>query len=153
MGTSHRPPPLSPVGAPVSSQGELSHAAAEFPIPPLLPTQLDQYRNGGTITNPPFRRTGSPDRQASPLLAVNLGSNNPFRTRALSPSNSTTPIARPERPTSTNPFLDDSDAPSPQSAPAPKTSSPIEKLDLTDNTRDLFVCHLPFDEDVVLTLS
>ncbi|KAL5364994.1 Pal1 cell morphology protein-domain-containing protein [Aspergillus floccosus] len=79
----------------------------------------------------------SPVRQTSP---VNLGSNNPFRNRALSPSNSIASGTRPERPTSTNPFLDDTDALSPQSAPVGSTMfSPIDdKNDLTGNTRDLF---------------
>ncbi|THC91090.1 hypothetical protein EYZ11_009452 [Aspergillus tanneri] len=80
----------------------------------------------------------SPVRQASPQLPVNLASNNPFRNRALSPSSSATSGSRPERPTSTNPFLDDIDALSPQSAPVGTMTFPTEKQDLTDSTRDLF---------------
>ncbi|EAW09917.1 Pal1 family protein [Aspergillus clavatus NRRL 1] len=78
----------------------------------------------------------APDGQISPQLAVHLASNNPFRNRALSPANST----RPERPTSTNPFLDDNDSlSSPRSAPIQGTLfSPIEQQDMTSNTRDLF---------------
>ncbi|KAL3482234.1 Pal1 cell morphology protein-domain-containing protein [Aspergillus californicus] len=63
---------------------------------------------------------------------VNLGSNNPFRTRTLSPSNSS---VRPERPKSTNPFLDDPEPLSPQSAPS---ASLVDHQDMTQNTRDLF---------------
>ncbi|KAJ5106043.1 hypothetical protein NUU61_003390 [Penicillium alfredii] len=81
------------------------------------------------------------DRQVSPT-AVNFGSNNPFRNRALSPSVGSTTNSRPERPRSTNPFLDDTEAMSPQSAPGLSTGatmfSPIEKPDMTNNTRDLF---------------
>ncbi|KAF7588486.1 hypothetical protein BBP40_005654 [Aspergillus hancockii] len=80
----------------------------------------------------------SPVRQTSPGLPVNLGSNNPFRNRALSPSNSIASTGRPERPTSTNPFLDDFDALSPQSAPTGSMVSPIDRQDITNNTRDLF---------------
>ncbi|GLI77275.1 hypothetical protein PoHVEF18_005563 [Penicillium ochrochloron] len=59
----------------------------------------------------------APRDQVSPT-AANFGSNNPFRNRALSPSaGSTTSSSRPERPRSTNPFLDDAEALSPQSAP------------------------------------
>ncbi|OJD15766.1 hypothetical protein AJ78_04023 [Emergomyces pasteurianus Ep9510] len=49
-----------------------------------------------------------PDRQPSPRLTVNLGSNNPFRNRASSPAiaSPTGPIPR-QRPVSRNPFLDD----------------------------------------------
>ncbi|KAL4911843.1 Pal1 cell morphology protein-domain-containing protein [Aspergillus aurantiobrunneus] len=71
----------------------------------------------------------------SPQFPVNLGSNNPFRTRALSPSNTTTFGGRPERPKSTNPFLDDTDPISPQSAPG---ASFVGQQDMTQNTRDLF---------------
>ncbi|KAL4900828.1 hypothetical protein BDW74DRAFT_90801 [Aspergillus multicolor] len=74
----------------------------------------------------------SPSRQQFP---VNLGSNNPFRARTLSPSSSTTSGGRPERPKSTNPFLDDSEPISPQSAPS---NSLIDQQDMTQNTRDLF---------------
>lgn len=82
------------------------------------------------------------DRQLSPT-AANFGSNNPFRNRALSPSNGSAASARPERPRSTNPFLDETEALSPQSAPGLSTGapmfSPTENQDLTSNTRDLFV--------------
>ncbi|KAJ5965761.1 hypothetical protein N7481_012475 [Penicillium waksmanii] len=78
--------------------------------------------------------------QVSPT-AANFGSNNPFRNRALSPSAGST-SSRPERPRSTNPFLDDTEALSPQSAPGissgPSMFSPTEKPDATNNTRDLF---------------
>ncbi|KAL2794501.1 Pal1 cell morphology protein-domain-containing protein [Aspergillus keveii] len=77
----------------------------------------------------------SPVRQHGPGLPVNLGSNNPFRTRTLSPSSSTHSGGRPERPKSTNPFLDDTDPISPQSAPS---ASLIDQQDMTQNTRDLF---------------
>ncbi|KAF9888145.1 hypothetical protein FE257_009281 [Aspergillus nanangensis] len=97
--------------------------------PPSLPSP---YPPGVTLGAPV-----SPIRQASP---ANLGSNNPFRNRALSPSNSSiTSGGRPERPTSTNPFLDDPDPLSPQSAPVGTMVSPVDKTDLlTGNTRDLF---------------
>ncbi|KAL4783199.1 Pal1 cell morphology protein-domain-containing protein [Aspergillus varians] len=72
---------------------------------------------------------------SSQQFAVNLASNNPFRTRTLSPSSSTFSGGRPERPRSTNPFLDDSDPISPQSAPS---VSLIDQQDMTQNTRDLF---------------
>ncbi|KAL4809942.1 Pal1 cell morphology protein-domain-containing protein [Aspergillus unguis] len=72
----------------------------------------------------------SPSRQQFP----NLGSNNPFRTRTLSPSSSTHSGGRPERPRSTNPFLDDIDPISPQSAP----SASVDRQDMTQNTTDLF---------------
>ncbi|KAE8167323.1 Pal1 cell morphology protein-domain-containing protein [Aspergillus tamarii] len=83
----------------------------------------------------------SPVRQTSPQVpGVNLGSNNPFRNRALSPSNSIASGSRPERPTSTNPFLDDYGPLSPQSAPTGTGSmvSPIDRPDMTNNARDLF---------------
>ncbi|KAJ5116173.1 hypothetical protein N7456_000521 [Penicillium angulare] len=84
----------------------------------------------------------APGSQVSPT-AANFGSNNPFRNRALSPSNtSATSSSRPERPRSTNPFLDDTEALSPQSAPGLSTGatmfSPTEQSDATNNTRDLF---------------
>ncbi|KAK1148725.1 hypothetical protein N8T08_008610 [Aspergillus melleus] len=88
----------------------------------------------GVSLGPPV----SPVRQASPQLPVNLGSNNPFRNRALSPSSSITSGGRPERPTSTNPFLDDVDPSSPQSAPVGSMTFPNERQDITGNTRDLF---------------
>ncbi|KAJ5511490.1 Pal1 cell morphology [Penicillium expansum] len=80
--------------------------------------------------------------QASPT-AASFGSNNPFRNRALSPpvAGSISSNNRPERPRSTNPFLDDTEAMSPQSAPGMSTGvsmiSPIEN-DMSSNTRDLF---------------
>ncbi|KAJ5153484.1 uncharacterized protein N7482_009962 [Penicillium canariense] len=90
---------------------------------------------------PPGVSLASPD-QVSPT-AGNFGSNNPFRNRTLSPTvGSTTASTRPERPRSTNPFLDDAEALSPQSAPGLSTGatmfSPTEKQDMTSNTRDLF---------------
>ena len=67
------------------------------------------------------------ERQTSPGLTANLPSNNPFRNRATSPSNSLpSPIATtfnhipstaPERPVSRNPFLDQTDK---------KTSSTVQ---------------------------
>lgn len=94
----------------------------------------------------------SPERSNSPQ--VNLASNNPFRNRALSPA-SNLAASRPERPTSTNPFLDDTDAISPQSAPGATMVSPIQPLqpvqpvqrvpqDVIGNTSELFVCITPF---------
>ncbi|KAJ5884797.1 hypothetical protein N7495_009307 [Penicillium taxi] len=68
-----------------------------------------------------------------------FGSNNPFRNRALSPA---APSTGTERPRSTNPFLDDVDVISPQSAPGMSTGgslfSPVDQQDMTSNTRDLF---------------
>ncbi|KAJ5111554.1 hypothetical protein N7532_002089 [Penicillium argentinense] len=88
---------------------------------------------------PPGVSLAAPD-QVSPT-AASFGSNNPFRNRALSPSGGSTTSSRPERPRSTNPFLDDTEALSPQSAPGMTTGatmfSPTEK-DVTSNTRDLF---------------
>ncbi|KAJ5707534.1 hypothetical protein N7488_007335 [Penicillium malachiteum] len=80
--------------------------------------------------------------QNSPT-AASFGSNNPFRNRALSPATTASGAsARPERPRSTNPFLDDTDALSPQSAPGMSTGgtmfSPTERYDATSHTRDLF---------------
>ena len=80
-----------------------------------------------------------------------MASNNPFRNRALSPA-SNLAASRPERPTSTNPFLDDTDAISPQSAPGATMVSPIQPLqpvqpvpqDVIGNTSELFVCITPF---------
>ncbi|KAF7529100.1 hypothetical protein PCG10_008872 [Penicillium crustosum] len=82
------------------------------------------------------------EHQASPT-AASFGSNNPFRNRALSPSVAGSVSSnRPERPRSTNPFLDDTEAMSPQSAPGMSTGvsmiSPIEKNDMSSNTRELF---------------
>ncbi len=58
-------------------------------------------------------------RQPSPGLTTNLPSNNPFRNRTASPANSLPspvnagfnlqPTSAPERPTSRNPFLDNSE--------------------------------------------
>ncbi|KKK15831.1 hypothetical protein P175DRAFT_0500413 [Aspergillus ochraceoroseus IBT 24754] len=93
--------------------------AFSYPFPP------------GVSLGPPV----SPVSQTNPHLSVNLGSNNPFRSRALSPSSSITSGGRPERPKSTNPFLDDTDPMSPQSAPVGSVGSP---QDMTQNTRDLF---------------
>ncbi|KAJ6072162.1 hypothetical protein N7499_010176 [Penicillium canescens] len=79
--------------------------------------------------------------QSSPT-AASFGSNNPFRNRALSPSVPVASNSRPERPRSTNPFLDDTDSMSPQSAPGMSTGatmfSPVEKTDISSNTRELF---------------
>ncbi|KAE8351709.1 Pal1 cell morphology protein-domain-containing protein [Aspergillus coremiiformis] len=81
----------------------------------------------------------SPVRQTpTQVPGANLGSNNPFRNRALSPSNSVASGGRPERPTSTNPFLDDYDPLSPQSAPTGTMVSPVDRQDITNTTRDLF---------------
>ncbi|KAI2786214.1 hypothetical protein POX_g08596 [Penicillium oxalicum] len=80
--------------------------------------------------------------QMSPT-GPNFGSNNPFRNRTLSPSTGSTSVnTRPERPRSTNPFLDDSEALSPYSAPGMAGGAnifpPAEKRDMTTNTRELF---------------
>ncbi|CAG8192986.1 unnamed protein product [Penicillium salamii] len=83
------------------------------------------------------------ESQASPT-AASFGSNNPFRNRALSPSvagSVSSSNTRPERPRSTNPFLDDSEALSPQSAPGMASGamvSPTEKTDISSHTRELF---------------
>ncbi|KAJ5220166.1 hypothetical protein N7468_009370 [Penicillium chermesinum] len=73
---------------------------------------------------------------------ANFGSNNPFRNRALSPSTAPAGNSHPDRPRSTNPFLDDSEVLSPQSAPGMSTGttmiSPVGNSDITNNTRDLF---------------
>ncbi|KAM5467978.1 hypothetical protein MauCBS54593_005260 [Microsporum audouinii] len=71
-----------------------------------------------------------PDRQASP--GITLGSNNPFRNRAASPSTSASllsPGLRPQRPLSTNPFLDD------DPSMAQDASSLFENLSLDDRRR------------------
>ncbi|KAL5336132.1 Pal1 cell morphology protein-domain-containing protein [Aspergillus crustosus] len=65
---------------------------------------------------------------------VNLASNNPFRSQTLSPSSSSN-SGRPERPKSTNPFLDDTEPFSPQSTSHAPVAS---QQDMTQNTRDLF---------------
>ena len=74
-------------------------------------------------------------------LNINLGSNNPFRNRSI-PS-STSPVSpgfRPERPRSTNPFIDETEMMSPQSAPAGAVLSPTnEKPPFVGNTAELFV--------------
>ncbi|EEA27525.1 conserved hypothetical protein [Talaromyces marneffei ATCC 18224] len=74
-------------------------------------------------------------------LSINLGSNNPFRNRAISPSStsSVSPGPRPERPRSTNPFLDNTEMTSPQSAPTGSIQSPSsEKHPFLGNTAELF---------------
>ncbi|ODH53576.1 hypothetical protein GX48_00410 [Paracoccidioides brasiliensis] len=88
----------------------------------------------------------APDRQPSPGLAVNLGSNNPFRNRAASPSLITTPTSplptpRP-RPVSTNPFLDISEVSLPLFSRSignmsPRKSSPTDPP-LTGHAAELF---------------
>ncbi|KAL4938749.1 Pal1 cell morphology protein-domain-containing protein [Aspergillus oleicola] len=93
------------------------------------PQQATLYYPPGVSLGP--QASPSPSSQQFP---VNLGSNNPFRTRTLSPS-STTSGGRPERPKSTNPFLDDADPISPQSAPSVSVNG---QQDMTQNTRDLF---------------
>ncbi|OJZ82314.1 hypothetical protein ASPFODRAFT_211029 [Aspergillus luchuensis CBS 106.47] len=84
--------------------------------------------------------SGSPVQQAFGPAPVNLGSNNPFRNRALSPSASSFASAsgQSERRVSTNPF--DDDTLSPQSAPVIGSTmvSPVERQDITSNTRELF---------------
>ncbi|EEQ84029.1 Pal1 cell morphology protein, variant 2 [Blastomyces dermatitidis ER-3] len=72
-----------------------------------------------------------PDRQPSPRLTVNLGSNNPFRNRASSPSiaSPTTSIPR-QRPVSRNPFLDDSESFTP--LPDPNRNMSPERLSTVD---------------------
>lgn len=53
------------------------------------------------------------------------------------------PVApRSDRPSSTNPFMDDTDALSPQSAPTLQPVKPLQP-EAVDNTRDLFVCSSP----------
>ncbi|KAJ6181310.1 hypothetical protein N7519_011771 [Penicillium mononematosum] len=99
------------------------------------------YAPGISLT--PQASLRATDHQPSPT-AASFGSNNPFRNRALSPSvaGSVSSNNRPERPRSTNPFLDDTEAMSPQSAPGMSTGvtmiSPIEKDDMSSNTRELF---------------
>lgn len=78
-----------------------------------------------------------PERQPSPQLNINLSSNNPFRNRAVSPS-ATSPNST-GRPVSTNPFLDETDLTSFQSAPSASMSS-TSKPSLMGNTAELFVC-------------
>lgn len=75
------------------------------------------------------------DRQASPQLSL-LGSNNPFRNRAMSPA--VNPGAPRTERSSTNPFMDDTDALSPQSAPSLQPVRPLQP-EAVDNTRELFV--------------
>ncbi|CRG85874.1 Protein PAL1 [Talaromyces islandicus] len=85
-----------------------------------------------------------PERKPSPQFSVNLGSNNPFRNRTLSPGSPVSPgLAspgiRPERPRSTNPFLDDTEILSPQSAPAGTIKSPMsDNNPYTGNAAELF---------------
>ena len=101
-----------------------------------------------------------PEQRISPGLTSNLPSNNPFRNRAVSPTNSlpspvTTsfgnfPNTAPERPTSRNPFLDQSEKKSLATAQVSSTSpeqgaygmtgraSPTKPA-LTGNAADLFV--------------
>ncbi|EEP82685.1 predicted protein [Uncinocarpus reesii 1704] len=78
------------------------------------------------------------DRQASPLLSVPLGSNNPFRNRTSSASLLATPTGRP-RPVSTNPFLDESEALALQSAGnmSPTKTSKLDP-DVVDRASRLF---------------
>ncbi|KAL1965382.1 hypothetical protein VTN77DRAFT_5819 [Rasamsonia byssochlamydoides] len=80
----------------------------------------------------------APERKQS--LNISLGSNNPFRNRAVSPSSpaSPGPNGRPERPRSTNPFLDDTELFSPQSAPEGTRSSMGNDHPFTGNTAELF---------------
>ncbi|PYI07933.1 Pal1-domain-containing protein [Aspergillus sclerotiicarbonarius CBS 121057] len=80
--------------------------------------------------------SGSPVQQAFGPASANLGSNNPFRNRALSPSASSFASAsgQSERRTSTNPFEEDSF--SPQSAPVVGTT--MASQDMSSNTRELF---------------
>ncbi|PGH20390.1 hypothetical protein AJ80_03535 [Polytolypa hystricis UAMH7299] len=84
-----------------------------------------------------------PDRQPSPRLTVNLGSNNPFRNLATSPTSLSPPSPgpRPPRPLSTNPFLDDSESLSLHSAiganMSPNKPSPGEPP-LTGHALELF---------------
>jgi hypothetical protein len=77
----------------------------------------------------------SPERKEAPHLTISLGSNNPFRNRALSP---TSPKPAPERPRSTNPFLDDNEIASPLSDPEIKSQTETGSS-LTGNTAELFV--------------
>ncbi|KAJ9294509.1 hypothetical protein DTO271G3_6777 [Paecilomyces variotii] len=77
----------------------------------------------------------APERQPSPQLNLNLSSNNPFRNRAVSPS-ATSPNST-GRPVSTNPFLDEADLSSFQSAPSASMSS-TAKPSLMGNTAELF---------------
>ncbi|KAF3491726.1 uncharacterized protein GIQ15_01243 [Arthroderma uncinatum] len=65
-----------------------------------------------------------PDRQSSP--SITLGSNNPFRNRATSPSTPgslLSPGLRPQRPLSTNPFLDET-----ETVPAAASSLPSPSM-------------------------
>ncbi|EFQ97946.1 hypothetical protein MGYG_00982 [Nannizzia gypsea CBS 118893] len=80
-----------------------------------------------------------PDRQSSP--SITLGSNNPFRNRAASPSTPNSllsPGLRPQRPLSTNPFIDDTESFSPSSLPSPgmaDASDLFGNLSLEDRKR------------------
>ncbi|KAN0070154.1 Pal1 cell morphology domain containing protein [Elaphomyces granulatus] len=81
-----------------------------------------------------------PDRKPSPIN-LNLGSNNPFRNRTVSPSGSSPSSlaspARPDRPLSTNPFLDETEALS-QSITRDSISSMAEKSSFSGNAAELF---------------
>ncbi|OJJ95404.1 hypothetical protein ASPACDRAFT_64320 [Aspergillus aculeatus ATCC 16872] len=98
---------------------------------------MNASQYSATYSYPPGVTLGPSAPVVQHAHAPSLGSNNPFRNRALSPSASSFSSAgRPERPTSTNPF-DDLD--SPHSAPIGGTMvSPVGSQDMTSNTRDLF---------------
>ncbi|KAL1884950.1 hypothetical protein Plec18167_001607 [Paecilomyces lecythidis] len=80
----------------------------------------------------------APERQPSPQLNINLSSNNPFRNRAVSPS-AASPVSvnSAGRPVSTNPFLDEADLTSPQSAPGVSMAS-ASKPSAMSNAAELF---------------
>ncbi|PGH18085.1 hypothetical protein AJ79_00713 [Helicocarpus griseus UAMH5409] len=113
-----------------------------YPARPIWRNLILQSVNLSKISLTSFHQSFELDRQPSPRLTVNLGSNNPFRNRASSPSvaSPTSPLSRP-RPVSTNPFLDDSEAFAPLSAPAgsmsPQKASPAEPQ-FTGHTAELF---------------
>ncbi|OKL60707.1 hypothetical protein UA08_04117 [Talaromyces atroroseus] len=81
-----------------------------------------------------------PEHKSSQPNSNQLGSNNPFRNRTLPSSTSpVSPNFRPERPRSTNPFLDTTEMMSPQSAPAGAVLSPSsDKHPFAGNTAELF---------------
>ena len=99
-----------------------------------------------------------PVRQPSPGLNTNLPSNNPFRNRTASPANSLPspvnagfnlqPTTAPERPTSRNPFLDNSEktdasAIRVRSASPPKPPTTMDrstKPNYSSHAQELFVC-------------
>ncbi|KAG8534038.1 uncharacterized protein KY384_000881 [Bacidia gigantensis] len=111
---------------------------------------------------------GSSDRQQSPILS----SNNPFRNRTTSPTNSIAqspvtaafnlPNTAPERPTSRNPFLDQSEkkddtvvnvrptSPLRESTSMATRMSPSKPL-MTGHTAELFVCDTPPQDCATLT--